>query len=341
MSGNFVRRDQQSSDLDEELYSELKAPVSRQGKKKKGGCGWLLFVFFVFAVLLVVGVFYLDRSGMLKSFSVSQLIPSKKCKVLLSLQPKDAQLYLNDELLELTPVGENKFSFSVSQGTYKLVAKKQGFREFCEDIDVPVSGEIVAGDIILAQKRPGTLNFKYFPADARIIIDGNVFKPQEEGAGVGSFSDLPPGKHSLIVRKPGYKPWKKDFNLPADDGVELGTVSLEASDWKPIEIEVTPHNVEVFVDGEKVEISVIREYVVTEPLEPGKHNVEIKAEGFSPWVKENFEIFSDITNSLGPIVLSPVAKAEKDVEKTAANSKEKDKSMDKNAEAAEKKSGDK
>ena len=57
----------------------------------------------------------------------------------------------------------------------------------------------------------------------------------------------------------------------------------------------------------------------TDYLEPKTVTIEIKAKGFKPYKNEKFEIYSDISNFIGPITL------EKIVEKKSENKKKEDK----------------
>jgi hypothetical protein len=59
------------------------------------------------------------------------------------------------------------------------------------------------------------------PSDAEVLIDDQVVGT---GASVSSLP-LDPGLHRIVVRKPGYEPWRAEVTL--DEGTESLEVTLE------------------------------------------------------------------------------------------------------------------
>ena len=131
----------------------------------------------------------------------------------------------------------------------------------------------------------------------------NEKKDVKDKDGLYTLSNIPEGKHSISLKKVGFKTINKDFEMSKDEGIELGSFDLQITDFKRLEIEVSPLDVEVFIDGEKVNTERKGNSLKTDYLEPKTVTIEIRAKGFKPYKNEKFEIYSDISNFMGPITL--------------------------------------
>lgn len=333
---NFIRRDiEENDELDSELYSELKqlGKTSKPDKKKKGGCG--MFIAVIIILLLAGGslLYYLYSQGQLKPLLVSLKI-IKQPKVILSFEPSDAVVIVDGHQVSLEKLGDAQLALILTEGSHKLTVEKDGFRSVSQDIEVPKSTDLMLNKIVLEKKTPGIVKFKVSEQEAKIYFDSEILDKVSYENGMVVLNDIAAGKHSLLIKKSGYESFLKDFNMPVDDGIDFGIITLKATNWRPLEIEVHPRTVDVWVDGEKVESSIVDNLIVTEPIEPGTHKIEVKSEGYLSWINETVEVYSDIANSIGPLELqkNPEKKSIKIEEKKLKDEKLNDDSSKKKVE---------
>ncbi len=223
----------------------------------------------------------------------------------------------------LEPSVENQagiYSIKLDKGqASSLIFKKDGYKDKKFDVDTSTDLSKDLGEIVLEKKIPkNTLFFTCKEPDVEIVFD-NEKKDVKEKDGLYTLSNIAEGKHSIALKKVGFKTINKDFEMSKDEGIELGSLELQITDFKRLEIEVSPLDVEVFIDGEKVKTERKGNSLRTDYLEPKTVCVEIRAKGFKPYKNEKFEIYSDISNFMGPITL------EKIVEKKSENKKKEDK----------------
>ena len=321
---SFIRKDSDEDfNFDDELYAELQNPTesvpSKTKVKKKGGAGVLIIV-ILFLLAAGAGVlYYLYSKGLLNSL-LTNLSVTKQPKVTVIFEPTDSEVLLDGQKVELTPAGEG-FTFVASAGTHNITVTKKGYKDFSKEIAVPETGDLVLEKIVLNAKNPGVLTFNISVEKPKIYLDGVMLENVDIKEGVITLKDISAGKHSLLLKKSGHESFSKEFKMPSDDGVNLGDVKLKVADWRPIEIEVSPREVTVLVSGEKVEVSIVDSLVVTEPIAPGKHKIELQAPGYDTWTNEAFEVFSDLANSIGPISLKKIPEKKeiikKNIEKSA------------------------
>ena len=325
---NFIKRDiSEDNDLDRELYAELKQPTKtpskRTNRKKKGGCG--IFFLGIFILLLAGGglVYYLYSQGQLKPLLINLNI-IKQPKIILVLEPDDAKVTIDGQPVVLESLGKSQFETILTEGHHKLSVTKEGFKTFSQDIEVPKSGNLTLDKIVLLVKTPGIVKFKISEKELKIYFDSQLIEQIDSEDGIIILKDIVGGRHNILIKKTGYESFSRSFDMPADDGVDLGAITLKTVNWRPLEIEISPREVEVFVDDEKIESSLVDNLLVTEPVEPGTHKIEIKAAGYIPWLNEKLNVYSDIANSIGPLELqkAPVAKNSKSKDgKNAKDSK--------------------
>ena len=119
------------------------------------------------------------------------------------------------------------------------------------------------------------------------------------------ISDLVAGTVSVRIECKDCETWKKDgVTVSREICTELEPVALAEKPWRPVDIEVSPVNVEVYLNGKKIATALnSRNVLVTDPLEPGIYRILIFAEGYESWNRKDAEIFNDISTSIGPLKL--------------------------------------
>jgi formylglycine-generating enzyme required for sulfatase activity len=109
-------------------------------------------------------------------------------------------------------------------GEARLVVARPGFRPK----EIPLSlrpGDRVAPTVATAwEPATGRLDLSAFPADARLLLDGEPLEPGTRAV------DLPPGVHRLRAERAGYEAVpEREVPVEADR-----TVRPEAPEWKPL-----------------------------------------------------------------------------------------------------------
>lgn len=199
------------------------------------------------------------------------------------------------------------YSIRISdKGKHSVTFSSSGFES--KTVEAEVSSdkmEFNAGKIDLEKIIPGgTLFLECSEKDVSFLIDGAEAEPSVKD-GVISFSGIASGEHSISIKKKGFSTVNRKFSVSDSKGAELGTVEMQVSDWKNIEIEVSPLSADVYINGEKASVERKNGKIYTEPIEPGDVRIELKAEGFKPWKNDSFEVYSDLKNEIGPVVLQP------------------------------------
>ena len=205
------------------------------------------------------------------------------------------------------------YSIKLDKGqASSLVFKKEGYKDKKVDVDTSTDLSKDLGEIVLEKQIPkNTVFFVCKEPDVEILLDNEKQDIQDKD-GSYTLSNVSEGKHSIVFKKIGFKTINKDFELSKDEGIELGDFALEVTNFKRIEIDVTPKDVEVYIDGELVKTEIKGNSLRTDYLEPKVVSVEIRAKGFKPYKNESFEIYPDISSYLGPITLEKIVEKKSD-----------------------------
>lgn len=82
-------------------------------------------------------------------------------------------------------------------------------------------GEEAALSLVLREAPRGSLQFRFFPASARVLIDGRAF---DTGGSNLVKTSLPPGDHAVVVIDPAGKRVERTFHVDAGKVTNLGTL---------------------------------------------------------------------------------------------------------------------
>ena len=205
------------------------------------------------------------------------------------------------------------YSIKLDKGqASSLVFKKEGYKDKKVDVDTSTDLSKDLGEIVLEKQIPkNTVFFVCKEPGVEILLDNEKQDIQDKD-GSYTLSNVSEGKHSIVFKKIGFKTINKDFELSKDEGIELGDFALEVTNFKRIEIDVTPKDVDVYIDGELVKTEIKGNSLRTDYLEPKVVSVEIRAKGFKTYKNESFEIYPDISSYLGPITLEKIVEKKSD-----------------------------
>lgn len=144
---------------------------------------------------------------------------------------------------------------------------------------------------------PGILKTKVRPADAGVWIDGNYLGHADRFSGPGENLYLPPGEHEVRFTMVYFQDHVETVTIREGEKT-IVRKKLEPSDEKrptgPFgKVKIHPAgalNAAVLVNGRHIGYAdQINKIAQTLLLEPGKHEIELRYEGYQPW-KQTVEI---------------------------------------------------
>ncbi|MHC9541748.1 MAG: PEGA domain-containing protein [Vulcanimicrobiota bacterium] len=253
----------------------------------------------LFIILLVGGIIgyllYLQKEA--------KGTPSKV--IIFTVEPKDAEILVGEKKMTSALRKDGRMEVaSVEPSKYTVTFRKKGYADrIFKDIETFFDRQTVLGSVTLTKLPYNCIVFKMEPQDAVVYVKGKATKVEMLEDGRVKIAGLEPGPTTLKVEKKDYTSFNKDdVVISKDTATELEPVILSEKQWKPIEIEVSPSTVEVFINGVK---AVTRKgsgsSIVTDPMEPGIYKMHLVAEGYEGWIKNDVEVFADISTTVGPI----------------------------------------
>jgi len=178
-----------------------------------------------------------------------------------------AEVYLDGELKGNTPVTIP----NVAPGKHILEVKARDYEPGEQEIDVVAGQEVVKKVVLKAMVKPttGAVSVVSGEAGAEVFVDGS-----SAGIAPATVDKLTPGPHIVIVKKAGFKDWKKEVTIKPGETLQ---VTAELSAAAHIKFISTPSGATITIDGKSIGQTPF-EY----DLEPGKYNVTYTMENFLP-----------------------------------------------------------
>jgi hypothetical protein len=176
--------------------------------------------------------------------------------------------------------------FVLDRGENFLEALKHGDRRSWLQAGGALGGLIVLGLIARALFGSGALGVVTFstePSDATVLVDG---KEVSGTSSPYSLSDVPAGRHDVLIQKQGYADYRGSFNLTRGETKSLPTVELTPNVREVgFSIRSAPAGAEVWVDGKATDqVTPARLTGVT----AGIHRLQLKREGYAPYELQMF-----------------------------------------------------
>jgi hypothetical protein len=182
-----------------------------------------------------------------------------------------AEVYLDGELKGNVPAA----IANVAPGTHILEVKADGFDPSEENVDVVVGQEKVLKVTLKEKAKPTTGWLQVLTApDSNLFVDGKPIPPP-----IPDKIELSPGKHVVLVQKPGFADFRQDAMITA--GETLNVDASKLSDTGHITFLSEPPGAQVFVDGE-----LIGQTKVEKDLKAGKHQIVMKREAYNDWLAD-------------------------------------------------------
>jgi len=135
-------------------------------------------------------------------------------------------------------------------GRHKIKFEKEGFEPYEEEVllerDKPKTIDVVLSPVkpkTMVSSGVGVLHIESIPEGAEVYIDG---KKHEEKTPV-DIMDIPAGTHTIVLKKPLYKPYMKNVIINADS-ITKEIAKLEEN-FGRVFIDTKPEGANIYIDG--------------------------------------------------------------------------------------------
>ncbi|MHC4454153.1 MAG: PEGA domain-containing protein, partial [Planctomycetota bacterium] len=214
--------------------------------------------------------------------SLSATLIMKPGSVSIKSEPAEATVLLDEKEAGTTPVTIS----DLKPGTHNLEIMMDGYEKWNEKVNIKPDEENSFTAVL--RKITGSISVKSNPTNAILYMDG-----QDIGTTPNDLSALAVGLHEFEAVLKGYKNWKKSVNIKKGKNKNINAV-LQINPGS-VSIKSDPSNAMVHINGKEFDSTPV---TITD-LNPGKHNVEVKMDGYEDW-KENIEIIPGKEIALTP-----------------------------------------
>ena len=139
----------------------------------------------------------------------------RKGTVVFTSQPSGAQVVINGQSMGTTPTG----AMSLDEGSYQARFSLNGYNDSVVNFTVEKgSSQTVSGSL---QARAGGLIIIANVGGASAFINGNMVGTIPNGSGRLDVSNLPAGRHELVVIAPGFRTFMTEFQINSGQTAQI------------------------------------------------------------------------------------------------------------------------
>ena len=200
-------------------------------------------------------------------------------------QDKEAEIHIDGQYK-----AKGSWKSAMPAGNHRLEVKKSSYRTFSKNLNV-VSGNDFVEDVPLLQAITGTLNISSNPFDAEIYIDGKQY-----GKTPRLISNVLIGKHSLELKKEGYKTLKE--NILIEEG-KKADYAFDLKKEASIMISSEPSNAKIEIGGVDFGYTPAK----INSLEEGVYSLKLSKSGYNT-VYDQFTLNTGYNNPLSYKLIS-------------------------------------
>jgi len=183
-------------------------------------------------------------------------------------EPSNAMILIDSNKAGVTP----KTLTGILPGEHKIEIIIDGYETWNESVEIIGDKENSITAVLHAIT--GSINIESNPSDATILLDG-----KEVGTTPDTITHAAIGIHEIEVKKEGHAEWKKKLNIKKGKEIALNAALQPVTGSASIESE--PTGAVIAIDGEDVG----KTPKVITGISPGRHEVEIRLEGYDPCVQ--------------------------------------------------------
>ena len=188
--------------------------------------------------------------------------------VSISSEPSNAMILIDSKKAGVTP----KTLTGILPGEHNMEIIIEGYETWSESVEIRSDKENSIAAVLHAIT--GSINIESNPSESTIFLDG-----KEVGTTPDNITHAAIGIHEIEVKKEGYAEWKKKLNVKKGKEIALNALLQPVTGSASIESE--PTGAVIAIDGEDVG----KTPKVITGISPGRHEVEIRLEGYDPCVQ--------------------------------------------------------
>ncbi|MGD9898674.1 MAG: PEGA domain-containing protein [Calditrichaceae bacterium] len=195
-----------------------------------------------------------------KSNSVTE-IPKKFGVLTVTSNPEGAEILINNRLLGKTPYKGDQYP----EGEYEVLLRRDGYIDYSQK--VMVRSNRSSGFTAALIKKSGSLAINSNPSEAIVSLDGKELK---ERVTPFTLESVPPGKHRISIKKPGYSEFSGSITvIENQESNFFGELKQLTGD---LEVHVKPWGT-IYIDGKLMKKETDIKYMVQLPAV--KHVVRV------------------------------------------------------------------
>jgi hypothetical protein len=194
----------------------------------------------------------------------------------------DATAYLNGEEYARRKTQRGRLLIFLYPRQYKVRVAKPGFGAVAEQVVEVRRGEETMVEFDLEPlPQTASLTIRNAPPGAEVLVGGERVGTIPAGAETATFT-LPPGRHTVSIRKAAYKPGEWEVQLKPGESAERNGALESATGTLQITLEPAGINAQVTIrsDSEPDERPISG---TTLPLAEGTYTVTARANGYQPY----------------------------------------------------------
>ncbi|MDP6924569.1 MAG: PEGA domain-containing protein [Candidatus Scalindua sp.] len=194
-----------------------------------------------------------------------QMIAGSVC---INSEPSNAMILINNKKAGFTP----KTLTEILPGEHNVEIRMDGFENWSESVEVRSDKQNSIAAVLRAIT--GSINIESNPSEATIFLDG-----KEVSTTPDTITHATIGIHEIEVKMEGHAEWKKKINVKQGKEIALNAVLHPVTG--SVRLESEPTGAVIIIDGE--DVGKTPEDITG--LSPGKHEVEMRLEGYDSSVQ--------------------------------------------------------
>ncbi|MBT5307422.1 MAG: PEGA domain-containing protein, partial [Candidatus Scalindua sp.] len=201
-------------------------------------------------------------------FSVVAELQMIAGSVSITSEPPNAMILIDNKKAGTTPTTLT----GMLPSNHNVEIRIEGYETWSESVEIKSDKENSIAAVLHAIT--GSINIESNPSEATIFLDG-----KEVSTTPDTITHAAIGIHKIEVKKEGYAEWSKTLNVKKGKKIPLNAILQPITGSARLESE--PTGAVIFVDGEDVG----KTPKVLTGISPGKHEVEIRMDGYDSCVQ--------------------------------------------------------
>ncbi len=191
-------------------------PVAPSGSKRR------IKRVFVIAALLILLMLFATGAAAAGWYAMG-------VKVVVRTDPSEAKIVIDGQEVGNTDTYGNLTTSRLRVGEHTLIVTREGHDEWRQTFNIAFSD---FGKNLNIKLNPTKyrLTVVSLPGGSEVLVDNISMGSTNESTGLLETTPLAPGEHTLIVRRDGYREWKQNVQLTADQKLEVTLTSAPIAD---------------------------------------------------------------------------------------------------------------